>query len=182
MDNNDKVIERAVGGDEQAFRSLVVEYGPYVYRLAHRLTGSKRSAEDIAQECFLKVFRKLAQYDRRSGFETWLYRIVVNTGIDYMRKDRDRQRMISGVDQARVSGSEFSPSRQAQSSEVRQQTQEALQQLSEMERVAFLLKHSEGYSLTEISQVLGVSVNSTKQALFRAVKKLRKALAVLVAA
>lgn len=172
------LVERAQAGDATAFQALVDRHGRRLFRVAYRITGDTQAAEDAVQETFLSAYRRLDRFDGRARFSTWLHRIAVNAAIDGLRRQR---RMRSWHDEladedASLPSPEPGPDRHAHSAEIGRATRAALDGLSPMERTAFVLRHFEGRSIAEISRVLGIRENAGKQAVFRAVLKLRKAL------
>jgi RNA polymerase sigma-70 factor (ECF subfamily) len=175
METDDAVyVERARGGDAEAFRILVERYSPRLFRLAWRIVSDEATAEDAVQETFLRAYRALPRYDARSQFGTWLHRIAANTSIEILRK-RQRQRP-EGQEQADLPSSEPGPDRRALSQEVDRAVREAMTGLSPLERAAFLLRHYEERSIAEVCDTLGLRESAGKQAVFRAVKKLRRVL------
>src|SRR5437879_5032067 len=154
-----------------------------VFRLAFRMTGNEQDAEDVVQESLLRAYRQLGRFESRANFGTWLYRIVANCSVDLMRSKQARHDQARGeslddvmeMPAANVPG----PERMAQSAEIQRRVQHALEGLSPLERAAFTLRHYEGRSIEEISSALGLGTSAAKHSVFRAVKKLRAALAPL---
>ncbi|MFL6414963.1 MAG: RNA polymerase sigma factor, partial [Bryobacteraceae bacterium] len=170
-------------GDRNAFRVLVDRHSRAVFRLAYRMTGNESDAEDVVQETFLRAYKQIKQFDSRSSFSTWIYRICSNCALDLIRsrKTREQKReplsdgnMTSWID--KIAAREPDPERLLHSGQIAQLLQPALEQLSEMERVAFTLRHFEGCNVEEIARALGVQQNAAKHSVFRAVQKLRRAL------
>ncbi|HKI01607.1 MAG TPA: sigma-70 family RNA polymerase sigma factor [Thermoanaerobaculia bacterium] len=169
-----EVVERARTGDAEAFRELVESYSPKLFRLAYRITGDEQTAEDAVQETFLRAYRSLGRFDARSQFGTWLHRIAVNTALELVRK---QQRHPARHEEAEPLPSlDPGPDRIALSLEMERAVRAALDDLSPMERTAFVLRHFEERSIAEICDQLGLGVSAGKQAVFRAVKKLRRVL------
>jgi RNA polymerase sigma-70 factor (ECF subfamily) len=81
-----RLIEKARSGHEGAFRELVELYMNRIYAMAYQVTGNAADAQDITQEVFIKLYRTLDRYDPSYPFSTWLYRVTVNSAIDFMRK------------------------------------------------------------------------------------------------
>ncbi len=180
---DDQLVTKARGGDTEAFGRLVKQHSAMLFQVAFRLTGNEANAEDVVQEAFIRAYRKLDRFDGRSAFGTWLYRITVNCSMDAMRKkqrSRESTELEPVLEVRQPSTSEPGPQRLALSGEISDQVSAVLEQLSTMERTAFLLKHYEGRSLVEISEIMDMKVNAVKHAIFRAVKKLRAELAPLV--
>jgi len=177
------VLARARQGDSEAFRVLVERHSRAVFRLAYRMTGNEQDAEDVVQESFLRAYRQLGRFQSRANFGTWLYRIVANCSVDLMRAKQsrhDRSRAESlDVIESRPAVDNHGPDRLAESAEIGRRVAEALRELSPLERAAFTLRHHEGRSIQEISAMLGLGTSAAKHSVFRAVKKLRVALAPL---
>ncbi|MBV8811153.1 MAG: sigma-70 family RNA polymerase sigma factor [Acidobacteriaceae bacterium] len=175
--------DEARNGNQQAFRVLVERHSHSVFRLAFRMTGNEQDAEDMVQETFLRAYKQLHQFDARSGFGTWLYRICTNCSIDLIRarKRRNEEQPFAGekfpvhwLD--RVASPGPSPERLTQSNQITNRLEDALKRLSEIERIAFVLRHYEGHDIEQIAAALGVQPNAAKHSVFRAVQKLRRAL------
>ena len=178
--DDDALVQQAQEGDADAFRELVERHGTRVFRLAWRITGDESSAEDAVQETFLRAYRSLPRFDARARFGTWLHRIAVNTAIEVMRKNRRTQPEMPLEEPEPLPSSEPGPERAALSQEVQRSVRTALGELSPMERTAFVLRHFEGRPIAEICRHLGLRESAGKQAIFRAVRKLRRALEPLV--
>jgi RNA polymerase sigma-70 factor (ECF subfamily) len=173
------VLERASVGDGEAFAVLVNTHARAAFRLAYRLTGNERDAEDVVQESFIRAYRQLGRFEARSNFSTWLHRIVVNCAMDALRTRHARRadRLVPTDESWDVEPSEApSPERLALSAEIRGRVDASMSALTPQERVAFSLRHYEGRSIDEIGRVLGVQKSAAKHAVFRAVKKIRAAL------
>jgi len=186
MEGSDAVaVAQACAGDADAFRALVDRYSRRIFRLAYRMTANEQDAEDVVQETFLRAYRRLAQFESRANFGTWVFRIAVNAALDLMRKrQRHEQRpSAAGSDSEQMpslSSSDPAPDRLVFSAEVKQRVASALAALTATERTAFVLRHFEGMSIEEIGDVLGLRESATKNTVFRAVQKLRKQLEPLV--
>jgi RNA polymerase sigma-70 factor (ECF subfamily) len=172
------VLARARSGDQAAFRIIVEGYSRDVFRLAFRITGNEGDAEDAVQETFLRAYRKLEGFEARANFGTWLYRVTANTSIDVLRRrKRTFDRTAPLDDEGPSIGIAPTQEKTVYRRQVRERVESALSCLSDLERGAFVLRHFEEMSLAEVSASLDTTVSATKQALFRAVRKLRKSLA-----
>ena len=184
MEGNDlELVEQARDGDSDAFRELVEGHSQRIFCTAFRLTGSEENAEDVVQEAFLRAYRKLHLFDGRAQFGTWLHRIAVNCAMDLMRREGRRSQRETLEERAELEAmvnKDPHPDRMAESSEVGQAVQRVLQSLSATERTAFLLRHFEGHTSAEIGRILGIRAGASRNAVFRAVKKLRAALGPMV--
>ena len=180
-------VALARDGDSEAFRALVERHSRAVYRVAHRMTGNPSDAEDVVQETFLRAYRQLSRFESRANFSTWLHRIAVNCSIDLIRSRPHREAAHDAADLEQFGALDAcdsgppSPERLTLSAEMHERVTRAMASLSPMERAAFMLRHFEGHSIDEISRALGLKANAAKHSIFRAVRKMRGALAPLVA-
>jgi RNA polymerase sigma-70 factor (ECF subfamily) len=181
-DDEARWIARARTGDATAFRHLVDANAAAVFRVCARITRDRALAEDAAQEALFNAFRHLADFDGRSAFSTWLYRIAVNAALAQVRKRRYLEVPWSERDESDdtihpdAADDSPTPDRHAVSAEIRRDVEAELSRMTPIERTAFVLRHQEGRSLEEISATLSLNVGAAKQAIFRAVRKLRAAL------
>jgi RNA polymerase sigma-70 factor (ECF subfamily) len=178
-----ELVERARAGDDDAFRELVEGHSRPIFRVAFRILGNEDQADDVVQETFLRAFRSLHRFDGRSQFWSWLYRIAVNCAYDLMRKEKRRGPHADLADErvlATLESDAPHPDRFAASDEIRRTVGHELAAMSARERAAFVLRHFEGRSTREIGELLGMREGATKQAVFRAVRKLRAALAPMI--
>ena len=168
-------IEQVRAGDADAFRLLVERHSRAIFRLTYRMTGNEQDAEDMVQETFLRAYRQIRSYDSRAAFGTWLFRIATNCSLDLLRRRGVRRECQEpgGEDDApkmEHPSTAPSPERLAISTQIRRRVRVALAQLSPTEQAAFILRHFEA---------LGHSNSAARQSVFRAVGKLRRALAPL---
>lgn len=183
-DDEARWIARARAGDATAFRHLVDANAGALFRVCVRITGDRATAEDAVQEALFSAFRHLADFDGRATFSTWLHRIAVNAALMQVRKRRHLEVPLPQVreddDTVLFDSADESPTpyRHAVSAEIRRDVEAELARMTPIERAAFVLRHQEGRSLEEISAALSLNVSAAKQAIFRAVRKLRAALPV----
>lgn len=176
-----ELVHRARRGDAEAFREIVEMHSRTLWRAAYRVLEDATAAEDAVQSTFLSAWRALDRFDDRAQLSTWLYRIVMNAAID-MKRQRTRRQAMAGAlpENARgevtVASPEADPHRQAVGRQLADRAREVIGDLSEVERTAVLLRHFEGCTTAEIARVLGGDESAAKQAVFRAVRKLRAAL------
>ena len=172
------VLARARAGDREAFRTLVDQHSRSVFRAAYRITWNEQDAEDVVQDAFLKAYTELPRFEARAQFGSWVHRIAINCAIDLVRR---RSRHVEAGDAEPVLTQAPSPSpgpdREAEGRELRDRIGDAMASLSPLERAAFTLRHVEQYPVAEISKALGQSPVATRHSIFRAVAKMRRALA-----
>jgi RNA polymerase sigma-70 factor (ECF subfamily) len=185
--NDGATVAQVLAGDRDSFRVLVERHSGAVFRLAFRMSGNEHDAEDIVQETFLRAYRALHQFESRANFGTWLHRVAVNCALDHLRRVKRREEEPQGLPQDEegdplrsVPSAGPTPERLLLSAEVRRKLEGAMGELSGQERAAFVMRHYEGCSIEEIGRALGVRGNTAKNAVFRAVHKLREALEPMV--
>lgn len=181
-------IEQVLAGDQDSFRVLVERHSRNLFRLVYRMTGNEHDAEEVVQETFLRAYRKLGQFQAKANLSTWLHRVAVNCALDHLRlKDRRNKHLATVQPQewddqdqleliASVPSGDPTAERLVRSVELRERLDSALRELTYHERTAFVLRHFEGLSIREIGRILGLRTSATKNTVFRAVKKLRRAL------
>lgn len=186
MQGNDHSVVRAVlAGDKEAYGALVRAHSATVFRVAFRIIGNEADAEEIVQETFLRGYQRLESFQLRSAFGTWIYRIAVNCALNRVNQPRIDAEYRHGEENdpeektVQVAGSDADPERSLLSSEIGAAHRMAMQRLTATERTAFVLRHMEDCSTDEIAMALGIAPNAAKQAVFRAVQKLRRELAPL---
>jgi RNA polymerase sigma-70 factor (ECF subfamily) len=183
------LVQAAQGGDTAAFETLVRLYDQKVFRIARHITQNHEDAEDVAQEVFLKAFRGLAQFQGKSRFSTWLYRIAVNESLMKLRQRRRIHEVSVDQDDPldpdavpfEVVDWSPNPEQLYSQSELREILARALQKLPPIYRTVFLLRDVEGLSIDETAEVLALNVSAVKTRLFRARLMLRARLAVYFA-
>ena len=157
----DSLVREAQSGNQAAFAQLVHTYDQTVLRLALRLTGSESDAQDIHQETFLRVYKKLDGFRFECSFATWIYRIVTNVCLDHLRRSQARKK--NG--RIEVSDNDFldhisddrpgnNPEHQLLDRELHAHILRALERLTPRERLVFDLKHFQGLKLRNVSEIL----------------------------
>ena len=160
------------------FEVLLAERAGRWYSACLRITKSPSLSEDALQEALIKAWGARAQFAGRAALDTWVHTIAVRCAVDQLRvrkllsADRGDETMPDNWPGTR----ENLPQQELHLQQLDQQLGRAMNRLTTQERVCFELKHREEWSLDEISVALELSLNATKQALFRAVRKLRAAL------
>jgi RNA polymerase sigma-70 factor, ECF subfamily len=174
-----KAIERAKQGDAEAFAALYHLHKRRVYALCLRMTANTSAAEDLTQEAFLQLFRKIGTFRGESAFSTWLHRMAVNVVLMQLRKkglavvpleetfdsEEESPKKEPGADDLRLAGSID-----------RLRLQDAIRDLPPGYRSVFLLHDVEGYEHNEIAAMVGCSIGNSKSQLHKARMKLRELL------
>lgn len=175
------VIERAQNGDAEAFAALFQTHKMRVYSLCLRMTNNVAEAEDLTQDAFLQVFRKLSTFRGNSALSTWIYRIAVNTVLMRFRKRALPQVSLeepwSNKAEAKSGPKEYG-SRDCNLAGCvdRIALTQAIRELPEGYRTVFLLHEVEGYEHSEIAELLGCSTGNSKSQLHKAKMRIRELL------
>lgn len=174
-----ELIARAQRGDEEAFAALFDVHKRRVYSLCLRMTGDTAEAEDLAQEAFLQLFRKIATFRGESAFSTWLHRLVVNVVLMHLRKKGLQQVSLDEPDSSQdepVRREYGDDDKRLLHSIDRITLSRAIEGLPPGYRAVLVLHDVEGYEHNEIAQILNCSVGNSKSQLHKARLKLRELL------
>ena len=174
-----EAIERAKQGDEEAFEALYHLHKRRVYSLCLRMTANTAAAEDLTQEAFLQLFRKIGTFRGESAFSTWLHRMAVNVVLMQLRK---KGLTLVSLEET-METEEESPKKEPGAEDVRLagslnrlQLEQAIGDLPPGYRMVFLLHDVEGYEHNEIAEMVGCSIGNSKSQLHKARMKLRELL------
>ena len=174
-----EVIRRVQKGDGNAFEALVTAYEKNVYNLALRMTGNAQDAEDMAQEAFLKAYNSLDSFRGESKFSVWLYRIVSNLCLDFLRRQKRLPASSLSVEddegeetQLDIPDVSQSPEELLERRLTREAVRQGLAQLPAEQRQILLLREIQGLSYEEIGQALSLEPGTVKSRIFRARKRL----------
>ena len=175
--NEAEVIERAKQGDAQAFQDLYDKHKRRVYSLCLRMTANTAEAEDLTQEAFLQLYRKIATFRGESAFSTWLHRLSVNVVLMHLRK---KNLPVVSLEETTQGGEEDTPKKDFGAEDLalagsidRLQLQRAVDDLPPGYRMIFVLHDIEGYEHNEIATIVGCSIGNSKSQLHKARMKLR---------
>ncbi len=181
-----ELIHQAKQGNENAFEQLVYRYDRTVLSIALKYTGNTDDAKDLYQEVFIRAYRGINNFQFRSEFSTWLYRIAVNVCLSYKSRSKEYLKVSineeeDGTDFTKDASEQLvyegsSPEEEAAGSELAEIVDAALETLSPRQKVTFVLKHYEGYKIREIAEMLNCKEGTVKKYLFDAIKNLRKKL------
>jgi RNA polymerase sigma-70 factor (ECF subfamily) len=171
-------IKRFKKGDAFLFEQFVLKYQHRIFNLCLYMLGDTHDAEDAAQDTFIKAYQNLKNFKPKASFYTWLYRIAVNTCIDYKRRpifDSLFRKSKDGNDFSAELPSDIpSPERLYESKQTGYALQAALKRLSKKLRAAIILKEIEGLSYEDIAEVLDISMGTVKSRISRAREELKK--------
>ena len=180
------LVRRCQAGDTEAFDELVTRNRTRVFSMIYNMVHSEQDAWDLAQDSFLKAWKSIERFRGQSSFYTWVYRIVMNVTIDWLRKKHvkgagaefDDATLLKEVDPASktVPKAEALPYETMERGEIRARIDQAIAQLSPEQRAVILMKEIEGMQYHEIAEALGCSIGTVMSRLFYARKKLQNLL------
>ena len=185
-----ELINKAIQGDQYAFEQLVYLYDRSVLSIAMRFVNDPDEAKDIYQEVFIRVFKGLKKFEFRSEFSTWIYRITTNVCLTHKSRSKEQMKvsfnneLINEDDDflsKEIRDSGMSPEEEASIKNLGEFIEEAVENLSERQKITFILKHYEGYKIREIAEILDCKEGTVKKYLFDAIKNLKNSLKLLVA-
>lgn len=178
-----ELVAQAQAGDRRAFEELVDRHKQKAYHIAFGFARDREDAKDLSQEAFLKAFTYLKNFDGRSSFYTWFYRIVVNVCLDYKRRaKRTVADQFDETDESQMEPSHqparpLSPDQHVLAGQISRKIDAAVQSLPLKQKAAFILKNHQGLSIKEIAEVMESAEGTVKVHLHRAVTALRQRLA-----
>lgn len=169
-DVNDDLVRRCRAGDVDAFEQLYRQHSPRIYSLACRITGSPQEGEDLLQDIFLQVHRKLGSFRGDSALGTWLYRLAMNQCLDFVRSRQSRMKVVTaGFDEDGLN----EPEAPRETPVERMDLERAVRRLPEGYRAAFVLHDIEGLDHKQIAGMLGITEGTSRSQVFKARIKLR---------
>jgi RNA polymerase sigma-70 factor (ECF subfamily) len=174
-EGEDRLVERAQGGDLDAYAELIRRYRERIYRTIFRFTRNHEDTDDLAQETFLRAFKELRRFRRRSGFYTWVYRIALNLSFNHLKKRKkevDGQKYfdpLPGLEKAALG----SPEEASAAGELRDRLAAAVDSLPRRYHAAFHLVVFQGLTHGQAARILGCSENTVSWRMHKARRILR---------
>jgi len=183
MENNEKLlIRKAQRGNLAAFEELVKNYDDKVMSIILNLLNNVEDARDVYQEVFMKVFMTINKFRFQSKFYTWLFRIAVNTSLNFRKKRTSQQgkKEKEYFDENDLNYRDYNnstdPEKQLVNLELGNNIQQSIDRLSPKQKTVFVLRHYHGYKLKEIADIMNCSEGTIKNYIFRSCQKLKKEL------
>jgi RNA polymerase sigma-70 factor (ECF subfamily) len=180
------LVKRCQAGETEAFDELVVRYRTRIFGMIYNMVHNEQDAWDLAQDSFVKAWNSIKRFRGQSSFYTWMYRIVMNVTIDWLRKKQvkgagaefDDAIQLKEIEPASktVPKPDALPYERMERSEIRAQIDNAIAQLSPEHRAVILMKEIEDMQYHEIAETLGCSIGTVMSRLFYARKKLQNLL------
>ncbi len=182
-DNEALLLKKIKDGDIASFELLISDYQVYAYNVAYRMLGNEEDAKDITQEALIKVYKSIHKFKETSSFSTWLYRIVMNTCKDELKKRKEATISLDkeiqtddGSMSMEIGDERLNPSRIVERNEVSHVVQEAINTLPDANRMVIVLRDIQGMSYEEISQVIKEPIGTVKSRINRGRGQLKKIL------
>lgn len=178
-----QLISEALGGSQKAYRILTEQHQNSVFHIIYKIVRDKETANDLAQETFMKAFASLASYRSEYRFSTWLYKIAANCSIDFLRKkkinalslDQELETKDGSVG-FEVPDYSYHPEQELVRKQTRFNIEEAIESLPEKYKEVIIYRHKDDKSYEEIADLLDIPVGTVKARIFRARELLKKKL------
>jgi RNA polymerase sigma-70 factor, ECF subfamily len=181
-DDELQLIAQCQAGDTEAFNELVNRYRNRAFAMIYNMVRNEQDAWDLAQDGFVKAWKSINRFRGQSSFFTWLYRILMNVTIDWMRRRQieggaefDDAQAMRDIEPAAVTAprEELAPLQRLSDKEIRARIDSAIAKLSDEHRVVIILREIEGLEYQEIADTVGCSIGTVMSRLFYARKKLQ---------
>lgn len=168
------LINKCCKGNIKAFEKLIMNYEKKVYNISLRILKNPEDAMDASQEVLIKVFQNIKKFNFKASFSTWIFKIVTNTCIDYLRKRNNKLIYIDeaintddGVIQREIADDSFTPEELLDKKLTKELVHKSIDKLDDIYRIVIILRDIQGFSYEEISQILDLSVGTVKSRISR---------------
>jgi RNA polymerase sigma-70 factor (ECF subfamily) len=171
-----QLVQTIRGGDTDAFETLVRRKTSKVYALCYRIIGNAEDAKDISQLVFIKLWENLEKYDPQFAFDTWLYRMVTNVAIDFMRNKQSRDNAVNSNLRLVKTAAEAEQGVVVQRKEIENVFNDIANVLSPKQKTIFIMNQMEDLPSAEIAKILGCRESTVRNHLFNARKLMQQQL------
>lgn len=180
-DKDSALLQGCRRGDRQAQRALYDRYKDWVFSIAYRMSNHQQQAEDITQEVFVRLFRKIDSFRGDSAFSSWLYRLAMNVCINHFKKEKKhRERIVNELSDNNKQNASFAKG-ERETFDMKPYLEKAISALPAGYRAVFVLYQIEGYGHKEIAEMLNISAGTSKSQLHKARLELRRLLTPYIA-
>ncbi|MBI5729788.1 MAG: RNA polymerase sigma factor [Ignavibacteriales bacterium] len=171
-----ELILKANKGDTKAFEVIVRNYHKFGYAVAFKILYNEEDAKDVVQECFIRIWKHLNEYDKKIKFTTWMYKIVVNLCFDKLRSQKRKRNIFKNFDEESVINAPggIDLEKELTNKELAAIIKHFASGLSEKQKTVFILRDMEDLSIEEVSEIMNISSGSVKTNLFYARQSIRK--------
>ena len=179
---DEELVALCQNGEGRYFEVLVRRYMEKAFRIALDFTHDTEEAKDLSQDAFLRAFSRIKQFDGRSSFYTWFYRLVVNLCLDHTRRkgrvvwERLEREADNSSDSVELADNTSMPDEEAIAGEAKRRADLTLKAMPNKQRTAFLLRNHQGLSISDIAKVMKTTEGTVRVYLHRAVAALRQSL------
>lgn len=169
---DNELLARVAAGDEHAFARLLAGHQQKIFALIYRYTHDRAAAEDLCQETFFKVWKYARTFQGRSAVATWLYRLAVNTCLNYRQQQKSRPVELPLFEDSQAAAATLDPELDRREELLHR----ALAALPERQRLALLLVNFSAHSYEQVAEIMGLSLGAVESLLFRARRRLAEIL------
>jgi len=179
---DEELVALCQRGEGQYFEILIRRYMEKAFRIALDFTHDTEEAKDLSQDAFLRAFSRIKQFDGRSSFYTWFYRLTVNLCLDHTRRkgrviwERLEKEADGAIETVELMDDSATPDQEAMAGEAIRRVDQTLDAMPKKQRTAFLLRNHQGLSITDIAKVMKTTEGTVRVYLHRAVAALRQSL------
>jgi RNA polymerase sigma-70 factor (ECF subfamily) len=179
---DEEIVALCQQGQREVFEVLVRKYMEKAFRIAFDFTRDTEEAKDLSQEAFLRAFSRIKQFDGRSSFYTWFYRLIVNLCLDHARRkgrviwERLERETEGSTETVEIADGSSLPDEEAIAGEAKRKADLTLEAMPNKQRTAFLLRNHQGLSIPDIAKVMKTTEGTVRVYLHRAVAALRQSL------
>ena len=179
---DEELVALCQQGRRECFEPLVRRYMQKAFHIAFGFTRDTETAKDLSQDAFLRAFSRIKQFDSRSSFYTWFYRILINLCLDHARHNGKVSWQSlddlteTRIEQRQLVDDRFQPEQAAIAGEASRRASETLQAMPNKQRTAFLLRNDQGLSIADVAKVMKTTEGTVRVYLHRAVAALRQSL------
>ena len=172
LDIPEQTIHSAACGDEAAFETIYQTFSGFVYRVSLRMVDNASDAQEIVQDIFVRIFHQLEEFRFESSLKTWIYRITINTTLNYRKKRSSQNERVKKYQENYSFESQEEKPCYTQNEDNKHLVERLLKQLNPEQRACIVLRNIEGLSYEEIAQTLEININTVRTRLKRAREKL----------
>ncbi len=175
-----EVVESAMAGNTAAFKTIVEQHQAFAYAVAFRFVGNEEEAKDIVQEAFVRLWKNLRSYRKEVKLSTWLYRIIANLCLDFLKSSRRKEkRNCVDLSKGYFFPDDSTPDKIIRQQELMRAIHIAAEELTPKQKAVFVLRDLEGLSTEEVKEILSMSAANIKSNLFHARQKVAEKLRVV---
>ncbi|PAB61399.1 RNA polymerase subunit sigma-24 [Anaeromicrobium sediminis] len=184
LDIEKSLIKKCQSGDVESFELLIKDYEKRAFNIAYRMLGNVEDANDATQEAFIKIYKHINKFKGDSSFSTWLYRIVTNTCLDILRKNKNKKTLSydnpteteEGTIKREFVDHKTNTEKTVEREMVKKELHECINSLGDSHKTAIILRDINGFSYKEIAHILSCSEGTVKSKINRARKNLKNLL------